>query len=643
MTVIAALGIATVAGMVTLLFEKQSRLGTVVALVGLLGTTAVALSIRPDEALPLGGSSIVGSLYLRLYLVLGGAAATLLVLLGSLVGGPATLGGVALLALAGGGLALATTDPTVAILASTAGSVAAAVVIADRRSGPRITVAARALRATVLAGLFAAGGIIWLGAAGSGLSVPGVDAVDGVGRSFGAGLVGLAYLAAACGVAIRTAAIPFHGWAARIAEATPPVGLPAALAFGPAAFAVVVIAWLDSSVGTLGEPLAVERWIVLVVAGASLLLGAVAAWLHDDVEHIVAYSLVQDAGIILLAVAALDPAAWEPVRLWILAVIAVKSALAAWAAAARHTFGTRRISELSGWARQSPVLAASFVVILVAAVGLPGLAAFDSRASLIDLVADGPVLALLVIGGLSPIGYLGRLLVTGFGRPSAFVRTAPGPMPTWPGPRLPTGRVTRMADSAGRMGRAGVRAVARAVRRSSGAAAALDTTATAQAAPVAADGDAGAAHEQARTRPRSPLQEALPIAVLRALPAAWRANRSPIAAGIVFIMAWLAITVSAGGLGAVPAAAEAAPGNGPVESFLPEGPGEPSSTLDPGGATPGAGSSVPASPVDASPTSTGAGSPDVEPSGAPSAESTLPTVDAPSANPAPSFEPVASP
>ena len=135
MTVVAAIGIAAVAGMVTLLFERRSRLGTMVALVGLLGMTAVALSIRPDETLPVGGTAITGSLYLRFYLVLGGAAATLLVLLGSVVGGSTSLGGVALLALAGGGLALGTPDPIIAIMASTAGSVAAAGVVADRRSG----------------------------------------------------------------------------------------------------------------------------------------------------------------------------------------------------------------------------------------------------------------------------------------------------------------------------------------------------------------------------------------------------------------------------------------------------------------------------------------------------------------------------
>ncbi len=585
MTVVIGIGIAVVAGIAVLALGRRSTVGGTVGLASLLALTALAIGIAAGDTLTIGGATIAGSLYLRLFLAIAAGSAALLVVIGMAVGGPSSLAGVILLALAGAAAALATSDPVVGVLASSAGSVAAAVAVADRRSAPRITVAARALRATVVSGLLAAGGIVWLAAGARGLAVPGLDPLDEAGLALGGGVVGLAYALVAIGFAIRAGAIPFHGWAARIAEATPPAGIPAALALGPAGFAVVVVAWLDGTVGTLAEPLPVERGIVALLATVSIVLGAVAAWLHDDIEHVVAYSLVQDAGVILLAVAALDPAAWEPVRLWILAVIAVKSALAGWAAATRHAFGTRRVPDLGGWARRSPVLAAAFTIILVSAVGLPGLAAFEARSDLIALVTGGPLGFVLLAGALAPLVYLGRILVVGFGPPSTFVRAAAGPLPVRP----------RRAATSDRP-------------------------------------------ERSRDRRRVPGGDA--FAALLLLPEAWRVNRSPVAAALVLVLAIVGITVSAGGFGAVQAAAEPALGGSPLESFLPGGPGEP-----------GPGESPAPTPSDA-PATSGDPAPSVDPSTSePTPRGTSPGGTSPSeepsvspgANPPPSFEPVSTP
>lgn len=597
MTAGIVIGIATVAGILVLAFGRRSRMGDALGLVALLATTVLATRITDQDVLILGDDALVGSLYLRLYLVLGGAAATVLVLIGFAVGSPSSVAGVALLALAGAGMALAVTDPMIAILASTAAAVAAAMIAADRRSGPRVAVAARALRSMVLAGLLAFGGVVWLATAGGVAPIPG-EGVGGVlSDGVWASIVGLAFLAVAFALAIRLGAIPFHGWAARIADATPPAGLPATLALGPGAFAVVVIAWLDGSVGTLGEPLLLERWIVLAVGTASLVFGAIAAWLHDDIEHVVAYSLVQDAGVILLAVAALDPAAWEAVRLWVLSVIVVKSALAAWAAAARHAFGTRRVPELGGWARRSPLLAIAFIVVLVAAVGLPGLAAFDARADLIGLVADGPFAALLLLAALAPVGYLGRILAVGFGPPSSFVAAAGGAGLVWP--RTAEQPQPEVVSPPAR----------------------------------AAAGASAKGHGSAMDRRRID-----PLHVARTLPAAWRANRVPVAATLALALAGLAMATSAGGFGAISAAAEPAPGGGASGPIV--GPGEPGSP-----ATPDDGSSETAAPPDPSPSPSVDGAASEAPSESPADAPPAPEPSAaePGANPPPSFEPVPTP
>src|SRR5919108_177764 len=103
---------------------------------------------------------------------------------------------------------------------------------------------------------------------------------------------------------------------------------------GGAFLALVALAWADASIAPLALDLTSVRFTVLAVAIASIFLASVAALIQDDIEHIVGYAIVGDAGVVLLAVAALDPAAWAPARIWILAFVVARSAFAAWAPAA---------------------------------------------------------------------------------------------------------------------------------------------------------------------------------------------------------------------------------------------------------------------------------------------------------------------
>jgi formate hydrogenlyase subunit 3/multisubunit Na+/H+ antiporter MnhD subunit len=151
-------------------------------------------------------------------------------------------------------------------------------------------------------------------------------------------------------------------------------------------------------------------------------LSSFAAWIQDDIEHIVGYAIVGDAGVVMLAIAALDPAAWAPARIWILAFVVVRSAFAAWAAATRATFGTGRIAELRGWLVRAPLLAAVLGLVIVGSIGLPGLAAANARGALVDRVLDGPLEILVLLGTLSPLLYYGRLVAIGIERPGSHPR-----------------------------------------------------------------------------------------------------------------------------------------------------------------------------------------------------------------------------
>ncbi len=67
------------------------------------------------------------------------------------------------------------------------------------------------------------------------------------------------------------------------------------------------------------------------------------------------------------------------------------------------------------------------MLIAVASVGFPGLASFEARASLADLVVVAPLSTVLVIVMLVPLIYYGRLLVIGLAPPDRVG----GPVMPW--------------------------------------------------------------------------------------------------------------------------------------------------------------------------------------------------------------------
>src|SRR6185369_11968461 len=124
---------------------------------------------------------------------------------------------------------------------------------------------------------------------------------------------GAAYLAFAAAVAIRFGSIPFHLWAARVADAAPGAALPLLIAWGPAAFAAVALSWIDQSVAPLAVPLAVdpsvavplanERALVAGIGAITVVLGILAAGIQDDLEHVDGYTIIADAGFVVLGLA----------------------------------------------------------------------------------------------------------------------------------------------------------------------------------------------------------------------------------------------------------------------------------------------------------------------------------------------------
>ncbi len=506
MTVIPFLVVAAAAGTAALLARHLRGWSTAIAVFGLLVMVGTSTAMGSTATIDIGGTRLASSDWLRLYAILGSIVGLLLVLVDVTAVHEPDAPGVIVLGLGAAVLALALTDPGIAVLAATTGGLAGVLVAAPVGAAARAAfVGTRELRAIAIAGSLAILATAWLARPlGDLVSVPAV---------FGA-----AYLAFATAVAIRFGAIPFHLWAARVADAAPGVALPLLMAWGPAAFAAVALVWIDQSVAPLVLPFGTERTLIAAVGAASVVLGLVAAMVQDDLEHIVGYTIVADAGYVVLGLAVLDPAIWAPVRTWILIFVVARSALAAWAVALHGGLESRRLPELAGWARRTPVLAAGLVGIAVATIGWPGMSAWQARAAIADLSLPTILAILVTLAPLAGLVIYGRILLIGLQPAGPTVRTGRGERPSWPAPwphrpMVGRGSVERAFEKVGHV-----------------------------------------------------LSGALDL--LWTVPAAARQNRMGLASIAVVVLAGLSISVSGGGLG-VPAAAAAVP------AIVEPGPGQP--------------------------------------------------------------------
>lgn len=421
-----AITVALAGGLLSL--ALAARLGRWAAAIAIGAAAAVAvlgLVMDPDTSFLIGGAALAAGDEIRL-LTFGWAVG--LVLLGLLalpVGDSATVTGAGLLALSAGLAALAVDAPTTAFGLLAIGALAATVVpalagwLTRRGDEPPVGLAARSVAAATAAGLLGLWVAAWSVSPSGPLGSTSLGEPDAAARS----AAGLALMAMAAIVVLRGGGIPAHLWAARFVGGVSPLAVPSALAWGTAAFAIVAIRWGSAVAGSASLGLDdVERLLIVAAALASVLLGGLASMLHDDLEHVLGYLLIQDVGVALLAFADLGPGTTSVATTWLITSAAVGLAFAGWIGASGWVFGTRRLGDLRGWARRSPILATSGALVLIASVGVPGMALFDARVDLVSAALPrwlAPVVVALAV--LGPVLAIGRVLAAGLQRPSLEV------------------------------------------------------------------------------------------------------------------------------------------------------------------------------------------------------------------------------
>ena len=418
-----------------------------------------------DPAIPAGsawGGALLPGSYLRLVIALLATMAALLATMAWLLGGFSELPGLLpafLSAVGGTTVALSASEPVVAALgAAGTGLVAIPLVLARRRSG-RTYPALRELRASLVTGAIIAGAAA-ITEVVTRIVFADPSAVVPESGSPTAATAGLVALGLGLAAAVRSGSVPFHLRLARLADVTPPIGLPVVAAWIPLPLMVAALIVANGMLAPLAFPLDAERAALVVLALVGLGGAALAAFITDDLRHSVVYLTAADSALVLIAFAALDPSTSGPARAWLVVVLVSKTALGAWGAVVEDRFATKGLPDLRGWARRAPVLGVAFLVIVLATFGLPGWVSFEVRELLPQTAVIDPWATMLVVAGFLTLPTYVRIGLLGIGRPAANVhRAEPERFRYHLGSRArATGQhAARLGRHAARLGRHGVR------------------------------------------------------------------------------------------------------------------------------------------------------------------------------------------
>jgi NADH:ubiquinone oxidoreductase subunit 2 (subunit N) len=400
-------------------------LARLAGLAGLAAAFAAAAALGQNAQLTVGEVQLETTRFVGLFLTAGTGICLLVCLLGLTSGWPERLAPAALATFGALAVALSATDPGVALIAGAAAAAPGALVAINSTGGFEASAAMSGAR---VAGVRVAE-LRTLALIVGGAMLAAASALLPSWNGDPSPFYALAVMVLGLAIAVRCGVVPFHVLTARLSTTASGLALPLPLVWIPAGLAVIAAAW---AVGTYGVE---SGWYVAALRAISVLgvvtlvLGAIGALLHDELEEIAAYSIVQDAGFIMLALSARDAGVGEPLRLWLLAFIVVKPALLAWVSATAWMYGSSHLQDLRGWARRAPVLALVLLLIVVATLGWPSSAIYEARSTLIRLSLPGQLQFLTLAVAALALACYGRLLAIGLLPPGERVLSAAGDRP----------------------------------------------------------------------------------------------------------------------------------------------------------------------------------------------------------------------
>ncbi|MDT0378281.1 Na+/H+ antiporter subunit D [Streptomyces sp. DSM 42041] len=234
---------------------------------------------------------------------------------------------------------------------------------------------------------------------------------------------------------IKAALVPLHFW---VPDSYPTAPAPITAVFAALLTKVAMYAILRTQ--TLVFP-RTDLWVlVAVVAVAAMLLGILGAIAQEDVNRVLAFTLVSHMGFMLFGLALFDVAGLTGTILYMVHHIVVQAALFLVAGLVVARTGTSALHRMAGKAAPSAVVALLFALPALSVAGVPPFSGFVAKVALLQAgVRHGTLLA-YVLAGAAVLTSLLTLYAMSRIWHRAFLRTERPEAETTPAAGRHTGR-----------------------------------------------------------------------------------------------------------------------------------------------------------------------------------------------------------
>ncbi|MDD5262377.1 MAG: NADH-quinone oxidoreductase subunit N [Methylacidiphilales bacterium] len=220
------------------------------------------------------------------------------------------------------------------------------------------------------------------------------------GKSINPGLL-FAMVLIVTGLAFKVSAVPFHVWAPDVYQGAPtPVTAFLAVGSKAAGFAVL-LRILDLDGFSHAALVPYSSSLLVVLAGATVVLGNFAALPQRNIKRLLAYSSIGHAGFMLMALSCHTVRGVEAVLIYL--VIYMLAALLAFfvITLVSRQVGGDELSNYSGLSQRSPLAAFALLVAFVSMAGIPPLAGFLGKLAVFAAVWETRRYFLLALGIIS--------------------------------------------------------------------------------------------------------------------------------------------------------------------------------------------------------------------------------------------------
>ncbi len=210
-------------------------------------------------------------------------------------------------------------------------------------------------------------------------------------------IVGIVFVVA--GLAFKISAVPFHMWTPDVYEGAP-TPVTAFMATAPKVAAVAL--FVRVMISPFGHLLAQWQQLIVLIAMASMVLGAFAAIGQSNIKRLMAYSSIGHMGYILVGLAAGTQQGVRGVLIYLVTYVFTNAGMFACIIAMRRRGrAVERIADLGGLWRSDPGMAAALTIFLFSMAGLPPFSGFIGKYFVFGAAMQSGLVTLAVVGVLA--------------------------------------------------------------------------------------------------------------------------------------------------------------------------------------------------------------------------------------------------